>query len=218
MSKTLYKLLKRFFDILLSSFLLLFLTPLFLIVAILIYFSDKGSIFVKEPLRLGLNGREFRMFKFRTMIPNGHMELLTNPSYKILKQKWMRNGNKLRIDEDIRITRIGKILRRTDIDELPQLLNVFLGQMSLVGPRPSYNNEVIEHLKEYPEDSKYLDAIWEILPGITGIWQVSGRNEISLHKRLIMEAEYSKDLNFLTDLIILLKTPFVVFNRKGAYE
>lgn len=218
MSKTLYKLLKRFFDILLSSFLLLFLTPLFLIVAILIYFSDKGSIFVKEPLRLGLNGREFRMFKFRTMIPNGHMELLTNPSYKILKQKWMRNGNKLRIDEDIRITRIGKILRRTDIDELPQLLNVFLGQMSLVGPRPSYNNEVIEHLKKYPEDSKYLDAIWGILPGITGIWQVSGRNEISLHKRLIMEAEYSKDLNFLTDIIILLKTPFVVFNRKGAYE
>lgn len=218
MSKTPYKIVKRFFDILLSTILLLLFAPLLLIVAVLIYLTDRGSIFVKEPLRLGLNGKEFRMFKFRTMIPNAHTELLTNAKYKELKEKWERNGNKLKVDEDSRITGIGKILRKTDIDELPQLFNVLLGQMSLVGPRPAYASEIAEHLKKYPDDSKYLETVWQILPGITGIWQISGRNQICLHRRLIMDSKYSKNLNFLTDLRILLATPLVVLSRKGAYE
>jgi lipopolysaccharide/colanic/teichoic acid biosynthesis glycosyltransferase len=180
--------------------------------------TDGKNIFVKEPLRHGYGGKEFRMFKFRTMIPNAHRELLENPKYKELKVKWEKNDNKLRIDEDLRVTWIGEILRKTDIDELPQLVNVLVGQMSLVGPRPTYKTEIEAHLKKYPKDEQYLKYIFMISPGITGIWQVSGRNDISLHERLAMEAKYAKNLNFLTDLKILLKTPKIVLSREGAYE
>ena len=213
-----YKVVKRVLDVILSLFLLILFSPLLLLVSILIFLTDGKNIFVKEPLRHGYGGKEFRMFKFRTMIPNAHKELLENPKYKELKVMWEKNDNKLRIDEDSRITWIGKILRKTDIDELPQLLNVLIGQMSLVGPRPTYKTEVEKHLKKYPKDGKYLKYIFMMSPGITGIWQVSGRNDISLHKRLAMEAKYAKNLNFLTDLKILLKTPKIVLSREGAYE
>ncbi|HKM20057.1 MAG TPA: sugar transferase [Candidatus Dojkabacteria bacterium] len=218
MSGTPYKVVKRILDVILSLSLLIIFLPLLLCVSILIFLTDGKNIFVKEPLRHGYDGKEFRMFKFRTMIPNAHKELLENPKYKELKVMWEKNDNKLRIDEDSRITWIGKILRKTDIDELPQLLNVLIGQMSLVGPRPTYKTEVEVHLKKYPEDKKHLKYIFMISPGITGIWQVSGRNDISLHKRLAMEAKYAKNLNFLTDLKILLKTPKIVLSREGAYE
>jgi len=218
MSGTPYKVVKRILDVILSLSLLIIFLPLLLCVSILIFLTDGKNILVKEPLRHGYDGKEFRMFKFRTMIPNAHKELLENPKYKELKVMWEKNDNKLRIDEDSRITWIGKILRKTDIDELPQLLNVLIGQMSLVGPRPTYKTEVEVHLKKYPEDKKHLKYIFMISPGITGIWQVSGRNDISLHKRLAMEAKYAKNLNFLTDLKILLKTPKIVLSREGAYE
>ena len=218
MSGTPYKVVKRILDVILSLSLLIIFLPLLLCVSILIFLTDGKNIFVKEPLRHGYDGKEFRMFKFRTMIPNAHKELLENPKYKELKVMWEKNDNKLRIDEDSRITWIGKILRKTDIDELPQLLNVLIGQMSLVGPRPTYKTEVEKHLKKYPKDGKYLKYIFMMSPGITGIWQVSGRNDISLHKRLAMEAKYARDLNFLTDLKILLKTPKIVLSREGAYE
>ncbi|HPQ79629.1 MAG TPA: sugar transferase [Candidatus Dojkabacteria bacterium] len=218
MSKTLYKFVKRFFDILFSISLLIFLSPLLLVVSFLIWITDGGGIFVKEPLRKGKGGVNFKMYKFRTMIPDAHSQLLNNPKYKDLKAKWGINGNKMSIQEDSRITRIGRILRKCDIDELPQLINVLLGEMSIVGPRPSYDYEIAQHLKKYPNDKKYLKQIFTIRPGITGIWQVSGRNDIKLHNRFIMEARYVKEMNFLTDLKILLKTPIVVLTRKGAYE
>ena len=218
MSGTPYKVVKRILDVILSFSLLVFFLPLLLLVSILIFLTDGKNIFVKEPLRHGYGGKEFRMFKFRTMIPNAHRELLENPKYKELKVKWEKNDNKLRIDEDLRVTWIGEILRKTDIDELPQLVNVLVGQMSLVGPRPTYKTEIEAHLKKYPKDEQYLKYIFMISPGITGIWQVSGRNDISLHERLAMEAKYAKNLNFLTDLKILLKTPKIVLSREGAYE
>ena len=218
MSKISYKAIKRVFDIILSIVFLLLFSPLLLLASLLIFLTDRKGVFVKEPLRYGLGGKEFRMFKFRTMIPNAHRELLENPKYRRLKEKWEKNGNKLKVDEDSRITWIGKILRKTDIDELPQLLNVLIGQMSLVGPRPTYKTEIEAHLKKYPKDEQYLKYIFMISPGMTGIWQVSGRNDISLHKRLAMEATYARNLNFLTDLKILLKTPKIVLSREGAYE
>ena len=218
MSKMPYKIIKRVSDIVLSLFLLIFLLPFFLLVSFLIWLEDRDEIFVKDPLRIGLNGKEFRMYKFRTMIPNAHREILENPEYAGLKKKWEGNGNKLKIDEDIRITKIGKLLRRTDLDELPQLLNVLIGQMSLVGPRPMYKNELERHLKTNPRDEKYLKDILSVRPGITGLWQVSGRNEIPFGKRLKMDAKYSKEQNFFLDMKILLKTPYVVLTRKGAYE
>lgn len=152
------------------------------------------------------------------MIPNAHREILENPEYANLKKKWERNGNKLKIDEDIRITKIGKLLRKTDLDELPQLFNVLMGQMSIVGPRPMYKDELKRHLKNNPQDEKYLKDILSVRPGITGLWQVSGRNEISFGKRLKMDAEYARKQNLLLDMKILLKTPYVVLTRKGAYE
>jgi undecaprenyl-phosphate galactose phosphotransferase len=158
------------------------------------------------------------MYKFRTMIPDAHREILENPEYTNLKKRWEGNGNKLKIDEDIRITPVGRILRKTDLDELPQLINVLIGQMSIVGPRPMYKDELERHLKSNPKDKKYLKDIFSVKPGITGLWQVSGRNEIPFNKRLKMDAEYAKKQSFLLDIKILLKTPYVVLTRKGAYE
>jgi exopolysaccharide production protein ExoY len=218
MSKMLYKTIKRICDFLCSIIILVLLSPFLFLIAITIYLLDKGEICIKTPLRLGLKGREFRMYKFRTMIPNAHNEILNNPEYEDLKKKWESNGNKLKVNEDRRVTTIGKVLRGTDLDELPQIINVLKGQMSLVGPRPMYKDEVLRHLKKNPEDEKYLEDIFKVRPGITGIWQVSGRNEIPFSERLKMDSEYTKTQNFLQDLKILLKTPYVVLTRKGAYE
>jgi lipopolysaccharide/colanic/teichoic acid biosynthesis glycosyltransferase len=208
---------KRIFDILFSVVVLIVLLPLLLICSLTIFLTDRKEIFVKEPLRLGRNG-EFKMYKFRSMIPNAHSEIESNPKYKELKKKWQEKDGKLKLSEDPRITWIGKIIRKTDIDELPQFLNVLKGDMSVVGPRPMYQAEVNRYLKVYPDGKKYIKQILKIRPGITGIWQVSGRNGISFEKRIQLDAKYSKDINLLGDLKILLKTPYVVLTRKGAYE
>jgi undecaprenyl-phosphate galactose phosphotransferase len=218
MSKMPYKIIRRVSDIMLSLFLLILFSPFLLLVSFLIWLGDRNEICVKDPLRIGLGGKEFRMYKFRTMIPNAHREILENPEYADLKKKWEGNGNKLKIDDDIRITKIGKLLRKTDLDELPQLVNVLMGHMSLVGPRPMYKDELERHLKDQPEDGKYLKNILSVRPGITGLWQVSGRNEIPFGKRLKMDSKYAQEQNFLLDVKILLKTPYVVLTRKGAYE
>lgn len=221
-----YKIIKRVLDFFFALIILIITTPLLIVITLLIWITDRGEICIKDPLRIGLNGNEFRMYKFRTMIPNAHSEILNNPKYAKDKEKWQENGNKLKINEDVRITKIGKILRKTDLDELPQIFNVLKGQMSLVGPRPFYKDEVERYLEENSRSGKYsneklknyLENISKVRPGITGIWQVSGRNEIKFPERLRMESKYSLDQNFLTDLKILLKTPVVVLTRKGAYE
>ena len=218
MSKMPYKIIKRFLDTILSLLLLVFFFPFFLLISFLIWLEDRNEVYVKDPLRIGLHGKEFHMYKFRTMIPNAHREILENPKYADLKKKWEENGNKLKIDEDVRITPVGRILRKTDLDELPQLVNVLIGQMSIVGPRPTYKDELERHLKDNPQDEKYLKDIFTVRPGITGLWQVSGRNKIPFGKRLKMDAEYAKKQNIFLDMKILLKTPYVVLTRKGAYE
>lgn len=218
MSKMPYRIIKRVIDIFFSLLLLLLLLPGLLLISLLIYITDRGDIFVKDPLRLGKGGREFRMYKFRSMIPNAHQEILNNPKYKELKEKWENNGNKLKIEDDSRITFIGKFLRRTDFDELPQLFNVLLGDMSLIGPRPTYKGEVERYFKKYPKDKTYLGDIFTVRPGITGVWQISGRNRITFRNRLVLDAKYAKNLNMIDDLKIFLKTPYVVLTRKGAYE
>ena len=218
MSKMPYKIIKRVSDFVLSLFPIMLFSRFLLLVSFLIWLGDRNEICVRDPLRIGLEGKEFRMYKFRTMIPNAHREILENPDYSSLKEKWEANDNKLKIDEDIRITNIGRFLRRTDLDELPQLFNVLTGHMSLVGPRPMYKDELERYLKNNPEDKRYLEDILSVRPGITGLWQVSGRNKIPFGKRLKMDAKYTKKQNFLLDLKILLKTPYVVLTRKGAYE
>jgi undecaprenyl-phosphate galactose phosphotransferase len=213
-----YKIIKRFLDVIFSLILLTILHPILFSIAFLIWINDRGDIFVKDPLRIGMNKDEFRMLKLRSMIPNAHKEILNNPKYSELKRKWESNGNKLKIDEDIRITWIGKLLRKTDLDEIPQLINVLRGEMSIVGPRPMYKDEIERHLSKHPKDTRYLSDIFSVRPGITGIWQVSGRNQISFSERLRMDSKYSLNANLLTDIKILLLTPYIVLTRKGAYE
>jgi len=208
---------KRIFDILFSLVVLIVLLPLLLICSLTIFLTDRKEIFVKEPLRLGRKG-SFKMYKFRTMIPNAHSEIEKNPKYKDLKKKWQDKDGKLKLSEDPRVTKIGRILRKTDIDELPQFLNVLKGEMSVVGPRPMYQEEVNRYIKKNPNGKKYIKQILKVSPGITGIWQVSGRNDISFEKRILLDVKYSKENNLVRDLKILLKTPYVVLTRKGAYE
>lgn len=208
---------KRIFDILFSAVVLIVLLPLLLICSLTIFLTDRKEIFVKEPLRLGKKG-EFKMYKFRTMIPNAHSEIAKNPKYKELKKKWQSKDGKLKLSEDPRVTKIGRILRKTDIDELPQFLNVLKGEMSVVGPRPMYQEEVDRYIKKNPNGKKYIKQILKVPPGITGIWQVSGRNDISFEQRILLDAKYSKEINLARDFKILLKTPYVVLTRKGAYE
>ncbi len=218
MSKTFYRRSKRILDIITSLFAIIIASPILLFSALLIWLTDRQEIFVKEPLRIGLHGKEFKMFKFRTMIPDAHDKIQNDPEYKDLKETWFKKDGKLKIAEDRRITWVGRILRRTDIDELPQLFNILIGDMSLVGPRPMYWGEVVRYLGKSPEGKKYLKRIQRIRPGLTGIWQVSGRNEIRFKDRVILEAKYASNMNMREDIKIFFKTPFVVLTRKGVYE
>lgn len=208
---------KRIFDILFSTVVLIVLLPLLLICSLAIFLTDRKEIFVKEPLRIGKKG-PFKMYKFRSMIPNAHSEIAKNPKYKELKKQWEKKDGKLKISEDTRVTKIGRILRKTDIDELPQFLNVLKGEMSVVGPRPMYQEEIDRYIKRNPNGKKYIKQILKVSPGITGIWQVSGRNDISFERRILLDVKYSKEINLSRDLKIFLKTPYVVLTRKGAYE
>lgn len=218
MLKMSYRKVKRAIDIVFSSLLLILLAPLFILISLLVWITDRKEILVKEPLRLGMKGKEFKMYKFRTMIPNAHSEILNNQKYAKAKETWIKHDGKLRISEDPRITFVGKILRKTDMDELPQLFNVLKGDMSLVGPRPMYIGEVNRYFGVHPEGRKYYKRRSRVRPGMTGIWQVSGRNDIKFKDRMILEARYASHINFMDDVKIFFKTPIVVLTRKGVYE
>jgi len=218
MYKMFYPKIKRLGDIIISSILIIIFAPFLLLISLMIKLSDGEEIFLHDPLRIGLNGKEFFMYKFRTMISNAHKEIMENPKYKKEKREWLKNGGKLKIKDDPRITWIGKILRSTDLDELPQLLNVLKGEMSLVGPRPSYHSEMVRYLKKHPEKENTVENLWSVRPGLTGVWQVSGRNEIPFRERIEIGAKYAQNYDLVLDLGILLQTPFVVLTRKGVYE
>ena len=200
-----------------SSIALILLSPLYAYVAYKVS-KNLGSPVLFQQERPGLHGLPFKMIKFRTMIPDAHDKIQNDPQYKDLKDTWIKKDGKLKIAEDRRITWIGKILRKTDIDELPQLFNILIGDMSLVGPRPMYRGEIARYLGKFPEGIKYIKRIQRIRPGLTGIWQVSGRNEIRFKDRVILEAKYASNVNMKDDIKIFFKTPFVVLTRKGVYE
>ncbi len=218
MLKMSYRRNKRIFDIVLSLLLLIILSPILLLISFLIWITDGHEVFVKDPLRLGMKGKEFKMYKFRTMIPNAHSEIQNNQKYAKAKETWIKHDGKLKISEDPRITFVGKILRKTDMDELPQLFNVLKGDMSIVGPRPMYIGEVNRYFGLHPEGKKYYKRRSRVRPGMTGIWQVSGRNDIKFKDRMIMEAKYAANVKFKDDIKIFFKTPWVVLTRRGVYE
>ncbi|GIW64957.1 MAG: hypothetical protein KatS3mg092_0890 [Patescibacteria group bacterium] len=206
--------LKRFLDIILSLILLILFSPLCLITAILIKLDSKGPIFADVPERIGENGKKFKMYKFRTMIINAHYLLRTDPKFKKLFEEYKKSSYKLK--NDPRITKIGKFLRKHSIDEIPQLINVLKGEMSLVGPRAYYPDELEDQLNKYPKTKKLINKVLSVKPGITGLWQVSGRSEINFDKRIEIDSKYVDDLSLFNDLKIIFKTPFVMISGKGA--
>ncbi|MCK9860354.1 sugar transferase [Paenibacillus sp. ATY16] len=195
---------KRGFDLIAASLGLLLLSPLFLLVAFLIKLeSPKGSVFFYQT-RVGRNEQTFRMFKFRSMVANAE-EMLES----LLSQNEIE-GAMFKMKEDPRITKVGKFIRKTSIDELPQLWNVIRGDMSLVGPRPALPREVHEY-------TSYDKLRLKVLPGCTGLWQVSGRNELSFKEMVELDLKYIEERGFLFDLKLMLLTVRVMFGSKNAY-
>ncbi len=197
---------KRVFDIIVSVIGLMILLPIILIVKIAYLISgDKDSIFYTQN-RIGLNGKEFKIYKFRTMVPNADElleEILKNP----LRRREYQINKKLH--KDPRMTKVGKFLRETSIDELPQMLNVFKGDMAIVGNRPYLP-------KEKRDMGYYFDKIVETKPGITGMWQTHGRSNTTFQRRLEIESRYSDDFSIADDLTIFLRTFKVVITRDGS--
>ena len=204
-----YKLLKNIFDLLFSLIFLIAFLPLFLIISFLIKFSSRGPIFFQQK-RIGKNNLPFKCIKFRTMYPEAK-DILNNLLMKdsSLKKEFEENH---KLKNDPRITPIGKLLRKTSLDELPQFINVLRGEMSIIGPRPI----VKEEKKKY---GKYLKKVLLIKPGITGLWQVSGRNNLTYKRRVKLDLIYVENYNLLMDLRILLRTFGVILFPldRGAY-
>jgi exopolysaccharide production protein ExoY len=209
----------RFFDILISLLLICIFSPLIFVIAVCIKVGDfKSSVFAENHMRVGRNGKLFFMYKFRTMIPHAHELLHSDPRFSDLKKKHDANGAKLRIEDDIRITPVGRVLRRFDLDELPQLFNVFKGDMSMVGWRAYFKHEVDSYSRQYPEFREKIKSVFKIKPGVTGLWQISGRNLLSIPQRISCDYEYFEKKSILFYILILLKTPYIVITRYGAYD
>lgn len=196
---------KRCFDFCCASLLLLALLPLLLFIALLIKLDSPGPIFYKQ-VRIGLHGREFKVWKFRTMVVNADKLQKELEAYNEMK-----DGVLFKMKSDPRITRIGKFLRRYSLDELPQLFNIFLGQMSLIGPRPFPMRDI-----QKMSDDHLIRH--QVLPGITGLWQVSGRSDITNFEDVVhLDILYIENWSLQLDWQILLRTIAVVFGRTGAY-
>ena len=203
MEFSLYEVIKRLIDVVCSFLGVLVLSPLFIIIAIIIKTTSKGPVFFSQK-RVGKDGKEFDMYKFRSMVVNAE-EL----KEKLAAQNEM-SGPMFKMKDDPRVTRVGKFIRKTSIDELPQLWNVFKGDMSLVGPRPSLPKEVAQF-----EDWMYKRL--EVKPGLTCYWQVSGRNNIDFEDWMKLDCKYVDERNLWIDIKLIFKTVGVLFGDKNAH-
>ena len=206
-----YDFAKRLTDIVGSLVALILLSPILILVAIAIKLDSPGPVLADTPMRAGKNGKLFRIYKFRSMVQNAQEILENNPK---LLEEYKKNSYK--IFNDPRVTRVGRIIRRFSIDEFPQFLNISVGEMSLVGPRAYYPYELEEQQKNYPESRKYVKVILSGKPGLTGVWQVTGRSDINFDKRVKMDAEYVKKRSLFYDFWIMLKTVPAVLSGRGA--
>ena len=179
--------LKRLLDIILSVILVVIFSPICLIAAIAIKLNSKGPIFADVPERVGQGRESFKMFKFRSMIIDAHQMLRIDPRFKSLYQEYKRGNYKLK--KDPRITSVGRFIRKHSVDEIPQIVNVLRGEMSLVGPRAYYKDELEGQQLVYPQTKRLVAKVLSVKPGITGLWQVSGRSEINFDKRIALDAK-----------------------------
>ena len=208
MSNYIGNLAKNVFDCSLTAVGTICISPLLVYIAYRIKKEDPGPIFFAHE-RIGKNGKPFPCYKFRSMVTNSQemlqQYLTENPA---AKEEWERE---FKLKNDPRVTPIGKVLRRTSLDELPQIFNVLRGEMSLVGPRPVIQEELDKY---YGETAKLYCTV---KPGITGLWQVSGRSDTTYDERVAMDESYINNRSFLGDIVILWKTIGVVALKKGAY-
>lgn len=202
-NKPVYDFVKRFADILCSAIAIILLSPFFIIISIAIKATSKGPvIFVHK--RVGKNGKEIGIYKFRSMVMNA--EELIEKFTPEQKEEFQKN---FKLANDPRITKIGKFLRKTSLDELPQLFNILKGDISIVGPRP-----IIEVETEIY--GKYRDMLLSVKPGLTGFWAANGRSDTSYKRRRAMEIYYVKNRSLIFDIKIILKTVISVFKGEGA--
>ena len=195
---------KRCFDVIASGIALVLLSGVFLIISILIKLDDPhGKIFYSQTC-LGKDGRKFQMWKFRSMVADADKMV-----DKLLKKNDVE-GAMFKIKDDPRITRVGRVLRKHSLDELPQLYNVLRGDMSLVGPRPPLPREVVKY-------TDYDRQRLAVIPGCTGLWQVSGRSNLSFSEMVTLDIQYINNASFSQDILILLKTFSVFIHPTGAY-
>lgn len=211
-----YETIKRIIDIVVATVIIIIFSPVFIALPILIKFDSSGPVFADIPMRVGKNKKLFKLLKYRSMIANAHQLLKEDPRFRALYEKYKNNSYKVGINEDPRITKIGKFIRRFSLDELPQVFNVLRGEMSVVGPRAYYPDELENQQKAYPESKKYIHSIMQAKPGMTGYWQVHGRSEINFDKRVKMDASYVGRKSISEDILIILKTPWAMFSGKGA--
>ncbi len=210
----LYDASKRLLDIIISVVALVIFSPIILVAAIAIKLNSEGPFLADTPPRIGKGGRSFRMYKFRSMVANAHEILVNDPKFKDLLNDYKKGGYKLK--DDPRITTVGKFIRKYSIDEIPQFLNVLKGEMSVVGPRAYYPDELRDQQKKYPYTRDAVKVVLSVKPGITGVWQVTGRSQINFDKRIQLDASYAKKRSIIYDLYLILKTPDAVFSGKGA--
>jgi len=199
---------KRILDITVALLLMIMFLPIWIIVPIMI-FIDSGTPILFKHKRVGVGGKQFELFKFRSMVPNAD-DILHKHNKELLEQ--FKNGD-WKLENDPRITKLGKALRSLTIDEFPQLYNVIRGEMSMVGPRAYVKKELDEQTKKYPKTKKYRDLILSVKPGITGPWQTSGRNEVPFDVRAKMDAAYAQKSSIWNDIMILFKTPQAMISK-----
>ncbi|WP_337384501.1 exopolysaccharide biosynthesis polyprenyl glycosylphosphotransferase, partial [Acidaminococcus timonensis] len=198
---------KRLFDLVLTLVGVVLLSPVFLVLAILIKLDSRGPVIFAHQ-RIGKDGKLFPCLKFRTMCVDADRKLkeylAANPE---ARKEWEAE---FKLKDDPRVTRVGKVLRRTSLDELPQLFNVLSGQMSLVGPRPIVTAEI-------PKYGPYIKDFYMVRPGITGMWQVNGRSDTTYEERVQMDSWYVRNWGVWLDIMLLWRTFGVVLSHKGAY-
>lgn len=203
-----YPILKRIIDFSLTLILIILSFPVWILAIMAIWLDSGWPVFYKH-LRVGQFGCKFWIYKFRTMVKNAD-EVLYQQDPKLLKR--FKAGD-WKLENDPRITKLGRFLRNLTIDEFPQFINVLRGEMSLVGPRAYIKKELDEQTKKYPLTKTWIDTILSVKPGITGPWQTSGRNEISFDKRAKMDLNYACHYSFWGDLLIMLKTPKAMLSK-----